>query len=450
MPYAFALGFPDAFGQKARDFPMPAITHSPLPRSRRSGPAVKLVLGLTLAFAAALALVGPARLLAQIEGERGIAPVASTGDIEINGITVETTGKTAEEARVAGWKEAQKKGWAALKGPAMGAGAIESMVSAVVIENEQLGPHRYFATLGVIFDRARAGQYLAGKGARAHSAPMLVLPLLYSGGTAQLYEVRGDWQRAWAEFRAGASAIDYVRPAGSGGDSLLLTEGQMTRRSRSWWRNVLDQFDAADVIMPVARLERQWPGGPIRGTFTARYGPDSTYLETFTLTANDEAGLRAMLNAAILRFDQIYSGALASGLLRPDPTLNTDRPVLDPALIALIAAGQADAAPKPAPSASADASPSASAGLSAPATTAAAVSSYTVQFASPDAAAVDAALASVRGTAGVSGASTTSIAIGGTSVMRVAYAGEIESLRGALQARGWQVSAGAGALSIKR
>ncbi len=407
------------------------------------------MLALGVAFAAALALVGPARLLAQIEGDRGIAPVASTGDIEIGGITVETTGKTADEARVAGWKEAQKKGWALLKGPAMGDGQIESMVSAVVIENEQLGPHRYIATLGVIFDRTRAGQYLGGNGERAHSAPMLVLPLLYSGGTAQLYEVRGDWQRAWAEFRAGASAIDYVRPSGSGGDSLLLTEGQVTRRSRSWWRNVLDQFNAADVIMPIARLERQWPGGPIRGTFTARYGPDDTYLDSFTLSANDETGLRPMLNAAILRFDQIYSGALTAGLLRPDPTLNNDRPVLDPALVALIAAGQADAVPAPAASTSAAVSPGASPSASATAS-AAAVSSFTVQFASPDAAAVDAALASVRGTGGVQGASTSSIAIGGTSVMRVSFAGDIDALRAALQARGWQVSAGANALSIRR
>ena len=407
------------------------------------------MLALGVAFAAALVLVGPAKLLAQIEGDRGIAPVASTGDIEIGGITVETTGKTADEARVAGWKEAQKKGWALLKGPAMGDGQIESMVSAVLIENEQLGPHRYIATLGVIFDRTRAGQYLGGNGERAHSAPMLVLPLLYSGGTAQLYEVRGDWQRAWAEFRAGASAIDYVRPSGSGGDSLLLTEGQVTRRSRSWWRNVLDQFNAADVIMPIARLERQWPGGPIRGTFTARYGPDDTYLDSFTLSANDESGLRPMLNAAILRFDQIYSGALTAGLLRPDPTLNNDRPVLDPALVALIAAGQADAVPAPAASTSAAASPGASPSASATAS-AAAVSSFTVQFASPDAAAVDAALASVRGTGGVQGASTSSIAIGGTSVMRVSFAGDIDALRAALQARGWQVSAGANALSIRR
>ena len=82
--------------------------------------------------------------------------------------------------------------------------------------------------------------------------------------------------RIWAEDRAGTSGVDYVRPVGAGGDSLLLTAGQPSRRSRAWWRNVLDQFGASDVIIPVARLERQWPGGPVRGTFTARYGPDNT------------------------------------------------------------------------------------------------------------------------------------------------------------------------------
>ena len=78
---------------------------------------------------------------------------------------------------------------------------------------------------------------------------------------------RGDWE-AWASLRAGGSPIDYVRPTGSGGDSLILTAGQPGRRSRLWWRNVLNQFGASDVISPVARLERQWPGGPVRGTFT--------------------------------------------------------------------------------------------------------------------------------------------------------------------------------------
>ena len=422
--------------------------HPSLTATTRPGPAALLLGGLALALAAALALIGPARLIAQVEGERGIQPVASTSDIEVNGIEVNTTGKDGQEARFAGWKLAQKLAWEKAGGPAISDGQIETMVSAVVIEREQIGPKRYIATLGVIFDRARAGQYLGGRdGVRSRSAPMLVIPVLYSGGSAQVFEVRSPWQKVWAGFRAGESAIDYVRPSGSGGESLVVTAGQAGRRSRNWWRNVLDQFGAADVVVPVARLERQWPGGPVRGTFTARYGPDNNFLSSFNLTANDEAGVPAMLAKAVVRLDQLYAQALADGLLRPDPTLMPDRPLLDPALAALIAQGrQADPVrTSTAPQVSATDAPGTE--TSQPAT---AASSVTVQFASPDAAAVDAALGAVRSASGVQGASTTSLALGGTSVMRVTYAGDLSALAAALRAKGWQVTVGNNALSIRR
>ena len=385
--------------------------------------------------------------MAQIEGDRGIIPVASTSDIEITGIEVNTTGDNAEDARLNGWQEAARKAWAKAGGPGMADGQIQSMVGAVVIEREQIGPRRYVATLSVVFDRARAGQYIGGKiGGRAHSAPLLVIPVLYSGGAAQVYEIKGAWQRAWAEYRAGTSPIDYVRPSGGAGDSLLITAGQPGRRSRAWWRNILDQFGAADVIMPEARLERQWPGGPVRGTFTARYGPDNTFLESFTLTANDEAGVGKMLGEAVVRIDAIFARALEGGRLKPDTTLNV-RTGLDPGLAALIAAGQAPAqTPTAAPTAAATATPTVAPTIAAPVET----RTFTVQFASPDAGAVDAALGAVRGSPGVKGASTTSLAMGGTSVMRVTYEGDIGTLADALRARGYRVTVGANALSIRR
>lgn len=432
---------------------MPHFTLPPALRSYRPGAAAQLIGGLGIALGIALVAVGPARLVAQIEGERGIIPMARSTDIEVSGIEVNTTGKTGQEAREAGWREAYKKAWAQLHGPAMPDSQIESMVSAVVIEHEQIGPRRYIAKLTVTFDRARAGQFVGSADgvAAAHSAPMLIVPVLYSGGVAQVYEVRSPWQRAWAEFRAGTSPIDYIRPVGGGGDSLLLTAGQVQRRSRAWWRNVLDEFGASDVIMPIARLERQWPGGPVRGTFTARYGPDSTFIESFTLTANDDSAVPAMLAQAVQRFDALYGQALAQGLLKPDPTLN-ERPGLDPAVAALIAAAKNAEAAARIDDADAVTAPTAAAiPTAAPSTAApAAASSYTVQFASPDARSVDAALSAVRAASGVQGASTSSIAIGGTSVMRVTYAGELNALAAALRARGWQVSVGSGALSIRR
>lgn len=413
-------------------------------RIRRPGPAATLLGGLGIALAVAMAAIGPSRLIAQVEGDRGIQPLATTTDIQINGIDVNVTGKSGEDARINGWREAARLAWAKAGGPTMGTDQIQSMVSAVVVEHEQIGPHRYIARLGVVFDRTRAGQFIGGGGGGPHSAPLLVIPVLYSGGVGQVYEVRTPWQKAWATFRASGSPIDYVRPVGAGGDSLLITAGQPGRRSRAWWRALLDQFGAADVIVPEARLERQWPGGPVRGTFTARYGPDNTFLETFTLTANDEAGVPAMLDQAVTRLDQIYAAALAQGLLKPDATLNVGQQI-DPGLAALIAQGQmADV-----PSAQAgDAAPQA--GPSAAPAAPVVVNTFTIQFASPDGGAVDAALGAVRGAPGVQGASPTSLAIGGTSVMRVTYAGELATLAEALRARGWKVTVGNNALSIRR
>jgi len=403
-----------------------------------------LLWGGGLVLAGALAAVG----VAQIEGDRGIAPVASTADIEIDGITVNTTGKTGEEARRNGWREATKQAWAKAGGPALPDGQLESMVSAVVVQSEQIGPRRYIATLGVIFDRTRAGQFIGGPGAvGVRSQPLLTIPVLYSGGVAQVYEARTPWQAAWAQFHAGASSIDYVRPNGGGGDSLLITAGQVSRRSRAWWRNVLDQFGASDVIMPVARLERQWPGGPIKGTFTARYGPDNQVLESFELTASGPDKLPAMLAQAVQRMDGIYNQALAAGTLRVNPTLNSIGPALSAQAEAIIAAAERVSAAQDA--AAAAGSPEAVPTIAA-SPTADAGATVTVQFASPDARAVDAALGAVRGIGGVRGASTTSLAMGGISVMRVTYGGSLDELARELRGKGYTVVVGAGALSIRK
>lgn len=401
---------------------------------------------------ALIAGLGGAALVAQIEGDRGIPPIASNGDYEVRGIEVNVSGDNAEDARNNGWREAQRKAWAKLwesngsggAAPGLDDSTIESMVSAVVVESEQIGPRRYIARLGVIFDRARTGERLGMTGVKARSAPLLVVPVLYQGGVATVFETRTPWQKAWAEYRTGHSAIDYVRPAGAGSDSLLLTAGQLDRRSRNWWRLILDEFGASDVIIPIARLDRQFPGGPVTGTFTARFGPDNRFLGSFSLTARSEAEVPKMLEDAIGRLDGIYTQALVAGILKPDPTLNMAAEI-DPKLIeqTLATAGPV------AVSTSVD-GPAATPIAAPTPTTAAAVSTFTIQFATSDGPAVDAGMSAVRSVPGVKSAVSSSIAIGGTSVMRVTYTGEIEALAAALRAQGWRVTVGAGALSIRK
>ena len=402
----------------------------------------------------ALALLGGGyALLAQVAGDRGIAPTAATSDIEVRGISVDVSGKSAEDARANGWREAQRKAWAKAGGPQLSDSQLDGIVSAIVIERERLGPRRYIATLGVIFDRQRAGSYLGGPAQVSRSAPLLLIPVEESGGAYITFEQRNPWQRAWAEFNPGQSRIDYVRLSGAGGDSLLVNFGQASRKSRAWWRSTLDQYGATDVLMAFARIEHQFPGGPVTGTFTARYGPDSRPLESFRLKAAGPDAVPTMLGQAVERMDAIFTAALASGKLRPDPTLRLGGSgEIDPAIQRLIEIGRAAKARDAAAAAAA-----AGEVPLLPTTTTTvgdqnevAIRAITVQFATPDGAAFDGTLGAVRGTVGVRGVGVTSTAIGGTSVMSVNYAGSLEQLAAALEARGFAVRRGANALAISR
>jgi hypothetical protein len=397
----------------------------------------------------ALAGVGAA-VFAQIEGaDRGVAPVDSSGVLEVGGIEVDFYGKTAEIARDAAWREAQRRGWRLLwakyhgggAGPGLSDGALDGVVSAVVVEDEQIGEHRYVARLGITFDRVRAAQLLGVSGQFSRSAPMLVIPVQWSGATPQTFEVRTEWQKAWARFRSGESGLDYVRPSGTGADPLLLNAAQVGRPGRRWWRALLDQYGAADVLIPSVRLERSWPGGPVTGHFAARYGPDNRLIETFTLQAKSSADLPGMMDAGVKRIDGIYNNALAAGLLRPDTSLIIEVPVTAEDLVETVdapvesdAAPVEEAAPEPAEEASAPAE----------------IQTFSIQFDTPDVGSVSGTEGSVRGIPGVKSASTTSLALGGTSVMRVSFAGDEGMLKLGLAARGFSVSGGGGSLRISR
>lgn len=387
-----------------------------------------------LLFAALSAVM----LRAQLEGsDRGIAPIDSSSSYEVGGIAVDVVARDPDTARQAGWRIAQRKGWrmlwARMNGgseagaPGLSDSTLDSIVAGIVVEQEQISANRYIARLGVLFDRARAGQMLGGQTQVLRSPPMLVIPTQISGGTATSLEIRNPWQAAWARFRTGSSPIDYVRPVGSGADPLLLNLGQTRRPGRGWWRMLLDQYGAADLLMPEVQLVREWPGGPAIGRFYARYGPDARLLGSFALRARDGDGLEAMLDEGVRRIDAIYVAALRDGRLRADPSLiiedeepeeETDAPTLEDIISEVVDE--------------------------------AGTTLVTIQVETPDDAALRAIEAAVRATPGVRSAETSSLALGGYSVIRVRFAGEIDLLRQALAARGWRGEAGADVLRLRR
>lgn len=313
---------------------------------------------------------------------------------------------------------------------------LDGIVTAIVVEKEQVGPRRYVATLGVQFDRVRAGQILGVSGRTLRSPPLLVIPVYSIDGIQQVFEQRSAWQRAWAEYNTGQSAIDYVRTAGTGADTLLLNPGQTGRRGRVWWRVILDQYGAADVLIPIARVEYSYPGGPVTGHFAARYSPDNRLIGTFTMTAPNAAAIPDMMEKAVARMDALYTQALAAGQLRTDAYLVLEKPVEKEDL--------------PEEAATDDTEVAGETDTSLPTTAPAGLQTFTVQYASPDVRSVSATERAVGGISGVQSAATSSLALGGMSVMRVTFRGDVGALKAALAARGFKVQEGGGQLRISR
>ena len=388
-------------------------------------------------FAVMLVLAGlGGGLGAQLEGgDRGILPLDSSGVLEVGGIKVDVGGETAEAARYAGWRIAQREGfkllWAkanslpASQAPGVDDTTLDGLVSSISVEQEQIGPNRYIATLGVLFDRARAAGLVGMAGDNRRSAPMLLVPIMIMGGTPTSLETRNAWQRAWAAFKTSTSAIDYIRPSGLGVDPLLVNAAQADRPGRAWWRNIIDTYGAADVLVAQVEVHRLYPGGPAVGHFTARHGPDGEIVGGFEVTDHNGGDLAAMMNTGVQKMDALFTAALGAGRLDRDPTLSPP------------------AAPPPPPDAEiVDAT--GDAGASRPA------QAIQLLVAAPDGATLSAAIEQVRGMAGVDAVTETSVAIGGTSSIVATYHGDIAALRAALIARGWSVETVGGQLKLSR
>ncbi len=393
---------------------------------------------LTIGIASTLALAGLGAVLAEGQGGGSAVPIDASGSFEVSGVDVDVKGKDADAARYGGWRLAQRKGWEMLsrkltgKPSTMSDSALDSLVTGIVVEKEQIGPQRYIARLSVLFDRNKAGSILGVSVAVTQSPPMLIVPLEYSGGSGLVFERETAWARAWNRFKSGGSTIDYVRVQGNGPDSMLLNAGQVLRRGRNWWRSILDQYGAADVLIAEVQIRREYPGGPIIGVFSATHGPDRQKIADFALRVDNGDSLDTLMDAGVQRLDKAYQEALALGMLNPDRLLST-RP--------------------PAPKAEEEQPEDAATDIATPVPEVGAAintSGINIQFDTPNVGAVNAGEAAIRGIPGVRSAATTSLALGGISVMRVAFDGQIASLRSQLEARGWSVQEGAGVLRIRR
>jgi hypothetical protein len=359
---------------------------------------------------------------AQLESaDRGIAPLDTSGTLEIGGIHVDVTASDAQTARFQGWRTAQRQAFRALwakmhnapitQAPNIPDDTLDQIVSAISVEKDQIGPNRYIADLGVQFDRTKAAQFLGVEGGQIQrSVPMLLVPVTVTAGTATSVELRNAWQAAWAQFQTSQSSIDYVRISGNGTDPLLVNAAQTYRPGRGWWRNLLDVYGAQDILVAEVQLQRLYPGGPARARFIGRHGPDNQVVGGFTLTAPNSEAIPAMMAEGAKRMDHLFSEALVAGSLSRDPSLNQPPPPPMPQLPEKPVAKAVNTA-----------------------------NSYQVQVTGADVNIYNFAMAHLKTLGGLESATPQLINPSGTSYILVKYHGDIAKLAAALTGRGWTV-----------
>ncbi|HEU4704512.1 MAG TPA: heavy-metal-associated domain-containing protein, partial [Sphingomicrobium sp.] len=252
-------------------------------------------------------------------------------------------------------------------------------------------------------------------GERRQSPPMLLIPVTVSGGTATTVELRNAWQRAWAQFRTSQSSIDYVRISGLGVDPLLVNAAQADRPGRGWWRNIVDLYGAADILVAQVHLQRLYPGGPARARFIARHGPDNAIIGGFTLTAANSESIPAMMAEGVRRMDELFMAAFDAGRLERDPTLDI---------------------PEPPPL------PEEEVEEEAPVQAQQAGFAFQVQIAASNVNVYNFAMAHLRTLPGIEQVTPQSINPTGTSYILVSYRGSGAQLAAALIARGWSADYG--------
>ena len=382
-----------------------------------------------LSALAMAAFVAGGTVVAQMEaGDRGILPIDSSGTLEIGGIKVDVGGKDAASARYAGWRIAQREGFRALwakmnkrpitEAPNLPDSVLDSLVASIVVQSEQIGPNRYIAELGVLFDRTRAGALIGVGGPQQRSAPMLLIPLTTSAGSVTSVELKNAWQRAWAQYRTSQSAIDYVRVSGMGADPLLVNAAQARRPGRGWWRNILDLYGASNVLVAEVTVRRLYPGGPARASFTGRFGPDGERLGSFDLIAKDSADIPRMMAEGVERMDELYTQALNSGVFVHDRSL--DPPPPPPRVEE---EGDELVTEKPA-----------------------ALVSMPLSISASDGTTLNSALAQLRSIPGVQAISEDPA----NGNLILSYRGDLAVLASALVARGWSVDRSGGVLRMSR
>lgn len=233
------------------------------------------------------------------------------------------TAENAVVAREAAIAEAQALAWREMlrnvtlpedhsRLPPYDASRVGDLVLGFEVQEEKSSGVRYIGTLAFRFDAAGVQQVLESYAipyAASPTPPLVVVPVLDSGGGTVLWEEPNPWREAWVEAARGGGLLDLVVPIGDLVDIGHVRAAQAVAGDRAALGDLAARYQARDTLVVVARDG----GGGIAASAThygnvAQIGPART----------DGGSAAGYLAAAKALVDQLENDWKRQNLIRAD------------------------------------------------------------------------------------------------------------------------------------
>ena len=115
---------------------------------------------------------------------------------------------------------------------------------------------------------------------------------------------------------------------------MLVNAAQADRPGRGWWRNIIDLYGAADILVAEVQFQRLYPGGP--GARALHRLPRPGQADRRRLhhlrTCRRRACLQ-MMREGVQRMDELFADALADGQARARSELDIPEPPPPPEVV---------------------------------------------------------------------------------------------------------------------
>ncbi len=144
--------------------------------------------------------------------------------------------------------------------PQQNAEQIIEMVRDFSIANERSSAVRYLAELTVRFNPNAIRQLLRSAGVpftETLSRPLVVVPVMQSGGTATLWG--SVWHDAWLRSEPDGGLLPLIVPTGDAQDTAVVTATAATAKTASALLPLAERYQAAGVLLVVATIDGNNP-----------------------------------------------------------------------------------------------------------------------------------------------------------------------------------------------